>query len=157
MIRVGLGYDIHRIVQGRPLTLGGVQIPCDFGLEGHSDADVILHALMDALLGAAGLGDIGRHFPPSDERYRGISSLILLSRVGSLVTEAGYTIVNADVMVLAERPRLAGYVPAMLQRVGETLHVDPATISIKATTNEGVGPEGRGEAISAQAVALVEK
>jgi 2-C-methyl-D-erythritol 2,4-cyclodiphosphate synthase len=157
MMRVGLGYDIHRTVLGRPLSLGGIQIPADFGLEGHSDADVVLHALMDALLGAAGLGDIGSHFPPSNERYRGISSLVLLEQVRELLTEAGYTIVNADVMVLAERPHLAGYITAMRQRIGQALQADPARISIKATTNEGVGPEGRCEAISAQAVALVER
>src|SRR5947209_2909906 len=138
------------------MALGGVEIPSNTGLQGHSDADVILHALMDALLGAAGLGDVGQHFPPTDEQFRGISSLVLLARVRDLVEQSGYSVVNADVMVVAEEPLLSGHVAAMRLAISRALRVDAARISIKATTNEGVGPEGRREAISAQAVALVE-
>lgn len=157
VIRVGLGYDIHRLVTGRPLVLGGVDIPHDSGLEGHSDADVILHALMDALLGATGLGDIGAHFPPSDDRFRGARSLDLLRHVSGLVQDSGYRVVNVDVVAVAETPRLAPYHVDMIRRIAEALGVHEDAIGIKATTNEGVGPEGRGEAISAHAVALVER
>lgn len=156
MIRVGLGYDIHRLVPGRPLVLGGVQISSPLGLEGHSDADVLLHALMDALLGAAALGDIGHHFPPSEERFRNISSLTLLVQVANLVRGAGFTLINADVVVVAEQPRIAPYAGEMRMRIAGALCVDLNAISVKATTNEGVGPEGRREAISARAVALIE-
>lgn len=155
MIRVGLGYDIHRLSPGRALVLGGVPIPSPLGLEGHSDADVVLHALMDALLGAAALGDIGQHFPPGDERFRGVSSLQLLSSVRDLVSGAGFRLVNADVVLVAERPRIAPYVARMRDQIARALEVDIGAISLKATTNEGVGPEGRGEAMSAQAVALL--
>jgi 2-C-methyl-D-erythritol 2,4-cyclodiphosphate synthase len=155
--RIGLGYDIHRLVPGRPLVLGGIQIPSEVGLEGHSDADVILHALMDALLGAAGLGDIGQHFPPGDDRFRGISSLTLLEQVRDLLDLAGFRLVNADIVVVAERPRIAPHSGAMRQCIADVLGTDSGTISIKATTNEGVGAEGRSEAISAQAVALLER
>jgi 2-C-methyl-D-erythritol 2,4-cyclodiphosphate synthase len=156
MMRVGLGYDIHRLALGRKLVLGGLPIPSKLGLEGHSDADVLLHALMDALLGAAGLGDIGIHFPPSDDRYRNISSLFLLQQVRLLVDQHGFRLVNADLVVVAEEPRLAPYVEEMRRRIGDALQVEPTRISIKATTNEGVGAEGRREAISARAVALIE-
>lgn len=156
MMRIGLGYDIHRLVAGRRLILGGVEIPAPAGLEGHSDADVVLHALMDALLGATALGDIGQHFPPSDERLRGVSSLGLLSQVSTMVRAGGFHLVNADIMVVAEQPPLAPFVPTMRHTIAETLGVESSTIGIKATTNEGVGPEGRCEAISAQAVVLVE-
>lgn len=155
MIRVGLGYDIHRLSPGRALVLGGVPIPSPLGLEGHSDADVVLHALMDALLGAAALGDIGHHFPTGDERFRGVSSLQLLSSVRELVSRAGFRLVNADVVLVAERPRIAPYVARMRDQIARALEVDIGSISLKATTNEGVGPEGRGEAMSAQAVALL--
>jgi 2-C-methyl-D-erythritol 2,4-cyclodiphosphate synthase len=157
MMRVGLGYDIHRTAPGCRLVLGGVVIPADFGLLGHSDADVILHALMDALLGAAGLGDIGRHFPPADEAYRDASSLQLLHDVCGLVRRHGYTLVNADVVTVAERPRLAPFIDEMQRRIADVMAVDSDMISIKATTNEGVGPEGRGEAISARTVVLIER
>jgi 2-C-methyl-D-erythritol 2,4-cyclodiphosphate synthase len=157
MMRVGLGYDIHRTQEGRRLILGGVEIPSEFGLEGHSDADVVVHALMDAMLGAAGLGDIGRHFPPGDGKYRDVSSLALLVTVSDLVRGAGFSLVNVDIVVVAERPRLASYTDAMRRRIGGAAGADPDYISIKATTNERLGPEGRGEGISAWAVALLER
>ena len=156
MMRVGLGYDIHRLAVGRRLVLGGVEIPAPAGLQGHSDADVVLHSLMDALLGAAALGDIGQHFPPSDAQFRDISSLVLLERVRTLLQAAGVHLVNADIMVVAEQPRLAPFVAHMRHNIAAALEVEVSTIAIKATTNEGVGPEGRREAISAQAVVLVE-
>ncbi len=154
-MRVGLGYDIHRLVPGRRLILGGVEIPSTMGLQGHSDADVVVHAVMDALLGAAGLGDIGRHFPPSDDRFRDISSLLLLARVRELVQQAGFEIVNLDVVLVAEQPKIAPHAERMRQRMATALAVEPGAISVKATTNEGVGPEGRREAMSARAVALL--
>lgn len=156
MTRVGLGYDIHRMAPGRALVLGGVTIPHETGLDGHSDADVVVHALMDAILGAASLGDIGQHFPPGDERFRDISSLVMLRQVHRLLAEARYRFVNASIAVVAERPRIRPHVAEMQQRIAEALDSAPETIGISATTNEGVGPEGRGEAISAQAVALIE-
>lgn len=157
MMRVGLGYDIHRLVPGRSLILGGVDIPFSMGLEGHSDADVIVHALMDAILGAAGLGDIGRHFPPSEECYRDISSLLLLARVRQLIEQHGFAVVNLDVVLVAEKPKIAAHVDQMGRRIAAALGVEPSVISVKATTNEGVGPEGRGEAMSARAVALLSR
>lgn len=153
--RVGLGYDVHRIVLGRPLVLGGVQIPAPFGLDGHSDADVLLHALMDALLGAAGLGDIGEHFPPGEERWRGISSLALLEMVSGLVRERGWEVVNVDCTVVAERPRLLSHVAEMKSAIGARLALDSGAIGIKATTNEGLGFVGREEGLAAMAVALL--
>ncbi|HZU14528.1 MAG TPA: 2-C-methyl-D-erythritol 2,4-cyclodiphosphate synthase [Chloroflexota bacterium] len=156
MTRVGIGYDIHRLSISRRLVLGGVEIPASAGLEGHSDADVLLHAAMDALLGAAALGDIGAHFPPDDDRFRGVSSLDLLARVRDLLARAGYRVVNLDCMVVAEAPAIGPYIPLMQQRIAGVLGIDALAIGIKATTNEGLGPEGRNEAISAQAVALVE-
>lgn len=157
MIRIGLGYDIHRLRPGRRLVLGGIEIPSDLGLDGHSDADVLLHALMDALLGALALGDIGQHFPPSDERYRDISSLALLAHVRDLLFHQGYRVVNADMMLIAERPRISPHVPRMRERIAGVLGVSQGAISIKATTNEEMGPEGRREAMSAQAVVLLEQ
>lgn len=154
-MRVGIGYDIHRLAVGRKLLLGGVEIPAAAGLEGHSDADVLLHALMDALLGATAQGDIGQHFPPDDERYRGASSLDLLARVRDLIAGQGYQVANVDVVVVAESPRIAPFVPEMRKRISAVLGIPTDAIGIKATTNEGVGPEGRHEAISACAVALV--
>jgi 2-C-methyl-D-erythritol 2,4-cyclodiphosphate synthase len=155
MMRVGLGYDIHRLVPGRSLILGGVDIPFSMGLEGHSDADVIIHALMDAILGAAGLGDIGQHFPPSEDCYRDISSLMLLARVRQLIEQQGFHLVNLDIVLVAEKPKIAEHAGRMRQRIAAALGVEPSVISVKATTNEGVGPEGRGEAMSARAVALL--
>jgi 2-C-methyl-D-erythritol 2,4-cyclodiphosphate synthase len=156
-MRVGLGYDIHRIEPGRPLLLGGVRIPAPFGLVGHSDADAALHAIMDALLGAASLGDIGYHFPPSDERYRDASSLELLRRVRHLLEDSGFCPVNVDVVIVAEAPRIAPYAPEMRNRIGTALGIPASSVSVKATTNEEVGPEGRREAISARAIALIER
>ena len=157
MMRVGIGYDIHRTQVGRPLVLGGVSIASEFGLAGHSDADVVVHALMDALLGAASLGDIGRHFPPDDERYRDASSLHLLSEVARLLQTREWFVSNADVVIVAEKPKLSPHIEDMRGRIAGSLAIDRDMVSIKATTNEEVGPEGRGEAISAQAVVLLER
>lgn len=154
-VRVGTGYDAHRLVEGRPLYLGGVRIEHDLGLDGHSDADVLLHAIMDALLGAAGLPDIGHHFPPTDERYRDASSLKLLGVVRSVVARAGWQVVNVDSTVVAEQPRLSPYIAAMRAAIGKTLGIAEGQVGIKATTNEGLGFVGRGEGIVAMAVALI--
>jgi 2-C-methyl-D-erythritol 2,4-cyclodiphosphate synthase len=156
-MRVGIGYDIHRTAPNRPLVLGGVSIPSRFGLVGHSDADVALHAVMDALLGAAALGDIGQHFPPSDERFRDVSSLLLLAQVRDLLARAGYHPINVDVVIVAEQPRIGPHASEMRARIAGVLAIETDAVSIKATTNEGAGPEGRLEAISAQAVALIEE
>ncbi len=156
MTRVGLGYDIHRRQHDRALTLGGVVIDNQDGLLGHSDADVVTHALMDALLGAAALGDIGYHFPPTEESYRGISSLVLLCKVREMLADRGFFVGNVDVMIVAESPRLSPHILAMREQLAQTLHVPLGAVSIKATTNEGVGAVGRSEAISAQAVVLLE-
>jgi 2-C-methyl-D-erythritol 4-phosphate cytidylyltransferase/2-C-methyl-D-erythritol 2,4-cyclodiphosphate synthase len=153
--RVGLGYDIHRLVAGRRLVLGGVELEHEFGLEGHSDADVLLHAVMDALLGAAALGDIGRHFPPGDPAYLGADSRVLLRQVAALLREAGYRTQNVDAMVVAQRPRLGPHIPEMRRIIAADLDVDVDCVSIKATTNEGLGPEGREEGISATATASI--
>jgi 2-C-methyl-D-erythritol 4-phosphate cytidylyltransferase/2-C-methyl-D-erythritol 2,4-cyclodiphosphate synthase len=154
--RVGIGFDAHRLVAGRPLVLGGVTIPFVRGLDGHSDADVIAHAVMDALLGAAGCGDIGRLFPPSDPAYRGADSMALLRRVGALLAEHGWRAGHVDVVVMAEAPRLAGHTDAMRSAMARALDTDPARFSIKATTLEGLGAVGREEGIAAQAVATLE-
>lgn len=156
-MRVGIGYDIHRTCRGDVVTLGGVEIASPFALEGHSDADVLLHAVMDALLGAAGLPDIGQHFPPTDPQFRSISSLILLDRVRGLLSSAGWHVVNVDTVLIAQRPRIGPYVESMRARIAESLGVQPAAVGVKATTNESVGPEGREEAISAHAVACIEQ
>lgn len=155
--RIGIGIDFHRFDPGRKLVLGGVEIPEEPGLSGHSDADVILHAVCDALLGAAALGDIGKFFPPSDPQYRGISSLLLLSRVREILAEAGYVPVQVDVAVVAERPRLSPHIPVMRAKIAEALGVSEENVSIKATTAEGLGALGRGEGIGAWAVALIRK
>ena len=157
MMRIGHGYDVHRLTEGRPLILGGVEIPWTLGLLGHSDADVLTHAVMDALLGAAGLGDIGRHFPDSDPALRGISSLLLLERVRDLLREAGWELGNLDVTVIAQAPKLAGYLRTMEQNLANALAADPEQINIKATTEEQLGFTGRGEGIAAHAVALIKK
>lgn len=154
-LRIGQGYDIHPLRAGRRLVLGGVQIAHERGLDGHSDADVLLHAIMDAVLGAAGLGDIGRHFPPSDERWRDASSLDLLVRVAALAHEQGWRMVNVDATVIAERPRIAPHVPIMRGRIARALCVDESAVGVKATTNERLGALGREEGIAALAVALV--
>lgn len=156
-VRTGIGYDVHRIVSGRALVLGGVEISSSFGLDGHSDADVLLHAIADALLGACALGDIGQHFPPTDARYLGISSLILLDRVRVLLEEGDYAIINVDATMIAEQPRLAPHIAEMRRAIGAALRVSPEQVGIKATTNEGIGFAGRGEGIAAMAIATVRK
>jgi len=156
-MRVGIGYDIHRFQEGRRLLLGGVEIEGEKGLGGHSDADVLLHAIIDALLGAAGLSDIGHFFPPDDPSFAGTDSRQLLARTMQMIRPLGYAVGNVDATVIAEAPRLAPYIKAMRQRIAETLEVDESRVSVKATTNEGVGGIGRGEAIAALAVALVER
>ena len=156
-MRVGLGYDVHRWVEGRDLILGGVKIPYEKGLLGHSDADVLLHALTDALLGAAALGDIGRHFPDTDERYRGISSLILLEKAYTLVKERGYSLGNADMVIILQKPKLKEYIPFMEENIAGALSCEKERISVKATTEEGLGFTGQGEGVSAKAIVLLEK
>lgn len=156
-MRVGLGYDVHRLVEGRDLILGGVKIPYEKGLLGHSDADVLLHALTDALLGAAALGDIGRHFPDTDERYRGISSLILLEKAYTLIKERGYSLGNADMVLILQKPKLKEYIPSMEENIAGALSCEKERISVKATTEEGLGFTGRGEGVSAKAIVLLEK
>ena len=155
-MRVGLGYDVHRLVEGRDLILGGVKIPYEKGLLGHSDADVVLHALTDAILGAAALGDIGRHFPDTDERYKGISSVLLLEKAYALVQEKGYILGNADICILLERPKIKNYIPEMEECIAKALHCEIGQISVKATTEEGLGFTGRGEGIAAKAIVLLE-
>jgi len=154
-MRVGFGYDIHPFVAGRPLILGGIEVPSPYGLEGHSDADVLIHALCDALLGAIAAGDIGKHFPNTDPQYKDIQSTILLQRVNALLREGGFYVVNADATIVAEQPRLASFLPRMAQRLSEVLEIDLGRINVKATTSEGLGPIGRREGIAAYAVALV--
>lgn len=154
-IRVGSGYDVHKLTEGRKLILGGVELPYEKGLLGHSDADVLVHAIMDAILGAAAMGDIGRHFPDNDDAYKGISSLLLLKKVGELISEKGFYVVNIDATVIAERPKIAPYVDQMVKRIAETLQIDGSRINIKGTTTEGLGFCGRGEGIAAQATALI--
>ena len=155
-IRTGIGWDVHRMVEGRPLILGGVEIPHELGLDGHSDADVALHALCDALLGAAALGDIGQHFPPSDERWRGANSLRLLETVHTLLADAGYRPGNVDVTIVAERPRVGPHAELMRARIAQALGLTPNDVSVKATTNELLGFVGRGEGIAAIATAIIE-
>ena len=154
-MRIGQGYDVHRLVEGRKLIIGGVDIPYEKGLLGHSDADVLLHAVMDALLGAAALGDIGQHFPDSDERYKGISSIALLKKVGKILQENGYMIENIDSTVIAQRPKLLPYRPQMAENIAAALGIEKEQVSVKATTEEGLGFTGTGEGISAQAIALL--
>jgi len=156
MMRIGHGYDVHRLVPGRDLVLGGVNIPNERGLAGHSDADVLVHAVMDALLGAAALGDIGRHFPDSDGSYAGASSLELLSRVCYLIDREGYSIVNIDSTVIAQGPRLAPFIPEMRHNIARACGIAPAQVNVKATTEEGLGFTGAGEGVAAHAVALLE-
>jgi 2-C-methyl-D-erythritol 2,4-cyclodiphosphate synthase len=155
MIRVGFGYDVHCLVTGRALILGGVRIPFAKGLLGHSDADVLLHASCDALLGAAALGDLGRHFPDSDPRWKGVSSIELLLGVVDRVREAGFEVFNLDATVVAEAPRLAGYIQSMTVNIAAALGVEANRVSVKATTTEGMGFAGRGEGIAAYAVATL--
>lgn len=154
-MRIGTGYDVHRLVEGRPLVLCGEQIPYEKGLLGHSDADVALHALMDAMLGAAGLGDIGKHFPDTDERYRGISSMKLLQKTAELLCEAGYFLGNADITIIAQRPKIAGYIPKMRANIAEIMNCDENKINIKGTTTEKLGFVGREEGIASEAVCIL--
>lgn len=154
-MRIGQGYDVHRLVEGRDLIIGGVKIPYEKGLLGHSDADVLVHAVMDALLGAAALGDIGQHFPDTDPAYRGVSSIFLLEQVGRLLEERGYVIENIDATIIAQRPKLAPYRPQMAENIARALRISKDQVSVKATTEEGLGFTGTGEGISSQAITLL--
>lgn len=156
MSRFGMGYDVHQLAEGRKLIIGGVEIPFEKGLLGHSDADVLLHAISDALLGAAALGDIGKHFPDTDERYKGADSLKLLEEVGRLLAEKGYTVGNVDATIVAQRPKMAPHIPVMRENIARVLHVDVDRINVKATTEEHLGFTGSGQGISAYAVAGIE-
>lgn len=155
-MRIGMGYDVHRLVEDRKLIIGGVDIPYEKGLLGHSDADVLLHAIMDSLLGAAALGDIGKHFPDTDEKYKGISSILLLEEVGKLISEKNYEIQNIDATIIAQKPKMAPYIPFMVKNIANALKVAPDKINVKATTEEGLGFTGKGEGISAQSIALLD-
>ena len=157
VLRIGQGYDVHRLTEGRALVLGGVTVPWEKGLLGHSDADVLLHALMDALLGAAALGDIGRLFPDSDARYEGADSRVLLREVGKVLAQNGYTVGNVDATLIAQRPKVAPYIPQMRSNIAADLGLPLDAVSVKATTEEGLGFTGDGSGMSAQAVALVFK
>ncbi len=157
MTRIGIGYDAHRLAAGRPLILGGVTLPHATGLEGWSDADVLTHAVADAVLGAAGAGDIGQHFPPGDAAFKNASSLDLLARVGQLVGDLGFAVANVDTILIMETPRVGKYRDEMAANIAAALGIDAARVSIKATTTEGMGFAGRGEGAAAQAVALLEK
>ncbi len=154
-MRIGEGFDVHALVSGRPLIIGGVTIPFDKGLDGHSDADVLLHAICDALLGAAALGDIGRHFPDSDDKYAGADSRVLLREVASIITQAGFAIGNIDATIVAQQPKMAPYVHDMVANIAADLRTDPGRVNIKAKTTEKLGFAGRGEGIAAKAVALL--
>ena len=156
-MRIGHGYDVHRLVEGRDLILGGVKIPYEKGLLGHSDADVLTHAVMDALLGAAALGDIGKHFPDSDPAYKGADSLVLASHVAALLKQSGYRIGNVDATVIAQAPKLAPHIPTMKQNLARALGCDPDDINVKATTEEHLGFTGEGLGIAAHAVCLIER
>ncbi|MDI6763812.1 MAG: 2-C-methyl-D-erythritol 2,4-cyclodiphosphate synthase [Thermodesulfobacteriota bacterium] len=156
-MRVGFGYDVHSLVPNRPLILGGVRIPYLYGLQGHSDADVLLHALCDALLGAIAEGDIGRHFPDTDPQYRDIKSTLLLGRVITKVKEKGFHLLNIDATIVAQKPKLLDFIPRMVNEIAQVLEIDTARVNVKATTTEGLGFTGRGEGIAAYAVALVEE
>ena len=156
-MRVGIGYDVHRLSEGRKLILGGVEIPFELGLLGHSDADVIVHAIMDALLGAAAMGDIGQHFPDTDPEYEGISSILLLEKVAQLLKENHYSVGNIDAVIIAQRPKMMPYLEQMRKNTAAALGIEEGRVSIKATTEEGLGFTGRGEGIAAQAVCLLEQ
>ena len=154
-MRIGFGYDVHKLVEGRKLVLGGVEVSFAKGLAGHSDADVLVHAIMDALLGAAGAGDIGRHFPDTDERFKGISSLLLLQKVRDIIASLGYTVGNVDSVIVAQAPKLSGYISSMEENIARALEADKGMINVKATTTEGLGFAGTGEGIAAYAVAII--
>ncbi|MEO8630705.1 MAG: 2-C-methyl-D-erythritol 2,4-cyclodiphosphate synthase [Betaproteobacteria bacterium] len=155
-LRIGQGFDVHALVPGRALIIGGITIPFARGLLGHSDADVLLHAISDALLGAAGLGDIGRHFPDSDERWRGADSRVLLAEVARLIEQAGWRVTNIDATIIAQAPRMSPHIPAMVASIADTLGMLASQVNVKAKTTERLGFTGRGEGIAAQAVALLE-
>lgn len=155
--RIGNGYDIHRLMENRKLVLGGVEIPYHLGLLGHSDADVLVHSIMDALLGALSLGDIGKYFPPSDPEFKDISSLKLLQKVKTLIDAKNYKIINIDNVIQAEKPKLAGFTAIMQETISKILEIDPTQISIKSTTMEGLGPIGEGKAIAVHSITLLEK
>lgn len=156
-MRVGMGYDVHKLVENRKLILGGVEIPYEYGLLGHSDADVLVHAIMDALLGAAALRDIGRHFPDNDPAYEGADSIELLKKVGEMLDERMYLIENIDATVIAQKPKLLPYIDTMVKNVAEALHLEEDQVNIKATTEEGLGFTGKKEGISAQAICCISK
>ena len=156
MYRIGNGYDVHRLIKGRKLILGGVDIPHNLGLDGHSDADVLCHALCDSLLGASGAGDLGKHFPDTDNKWEGISSLVLLKKSGELVAERGFQISNIDTTIVAQQPKICSHIESMTTNISETLKIDPTQINIKATTTERLGFTGREEGIAAYAVALLQ-
>ena len=156
-MRIGMGYDVHRLVKGRELILGGVRIPYEKGLLGHSDADVLLHAVMDALLGAAALGDIGKHFPDTEKAYRGISSIALLEHVAGLLKENGYSVGNVDSVIIAQSPKMAPHIENMRENIARALSIELNQISVKATTEEGLGFTGAGEGISSHAVCILNK
>lgn len=154
-MRIGMGYDVHKLVEGRDLILGGVTIPCEKGLLGHSDADVLVHAIMDAILGALGMGDIGKHFPDTDQAYKGADSIELLRHVAKLMSDEGRTLGNVDATIIAQKPKMAPHIEAMRGNIAEALGVDAEQINVKATTEEGLGFTGSGEGISAQAICLL--
>ncbi len=154
-MRIGMGYDVHRLVEGRDLIMGGVKIPYEKGLLGHSDADVLLHAISDALLGAAALGDIGKHFPDTDSAYKGISSLLLLEKVGQLLEEKGYLIENIDATIIAQAPKMRPYIDTMRENIARALQISAEQVNVKATTEEGLGFTGTGEGISSQAICML--
>lgn len=156
-MRIGMGYDVHRLVEDRKLIIGGIEIPHIKGLLGHSDADVLIHAVMDSLLGAAALGDIGKHFPDTNAKYKGISSLLLLKKVGELLSEEGYKIVNIDATIIAQKPKMAPHIPYMIKKLANALEIDDNRINIKATTEEGLGFTGSGEGIASQSICLITK
>lgn len=157
MLRIGQGYDVHRLVEGRKLIIGGVEIPHEKGLLGHSDADVLLHAISDALLGAAAMGDIGRHFPDTDEKYKNADSLLLLKEVKNIISQKGYSVVNIDATIIAQKPKMAPFVDRMRENISFALSVEKECVSVKATTEEGLGFTGTEQGIAAWAICLIEK
>lgn len=157
IMRIGIGYDVHKLVENRALIVGGEKIPYERGLLGHSDADVLIHAIMDALLGAAALGDIGKHFPDTDKKYSGISSILLLKNVGELLESKSYRVANIDSVIIAQKPRMAPYIEQMRINIADALKLEVDQVSVKATTEEGLGFTGRSEGISSQSVCLLEK
>ena len=156
-MKIGMGYDVHKLVENRDLILGGVKIPYELGLLGHSDADVLLHAIMDSLLGASALGDIGKHFPDTDDKFKGISSIKLLTEVGKLISEKGYKIENIDATIIAQKPKMAPHIPLMRENIASALNIELDKINVKATTEEGLGFTGEGKGISSQSICLLTK